>query len=107
IQAAWLAQVRLPLGQSIEQVIDADHDELPLRENVTGQIHLGSAARHELRERVRRILASNRGLLPPTGWHTNAWIDRVLDAAPQHFDRAFDCWRELYRAATRQLIEAQ
>ena len=31
----------------------------------------------------------------------------MLDAAPQHFDRAFDRWRELYRAATRQLIEAQ
>ena len=25
IQAVWLAQVRLPLGRSIEQVIDMDH----------------------------------------------------------------------------------
>src|SRR4029453_6502162 len=96
IQAAWLAQVRLPLGQSIEQVIDADHDELPLRENVTGQIHLGSAARHELRERVRRILASDSGLLTSTGWYTNAWIDRVVDATPQHFERAFVSWRGLF-----------
>src|SRR5207247_9487593 len=52
IQAAWLAQVRLPLGQSIEQVIDTERDELPLRENTAGQIQLVSAARYELRERV-------------------------------------------------------
>ena len=35
------------------------------------------------------------------------WIGRVLDGAPQQFDRAFDRWRELYRAALRQLVEAQ
>jgi len=31
----------------------------------------------------------------------------VLVEAPQEFDRAFDRWRELYRAATQQLLEAQ
>lgn len=36
-----------------------------------------------------------------------AWIDHVLDAARQYFGRGFDRWRELYRAATRQLLEAQ
>ena len=107
IQAAWLAQVRLPLGQSIEQVIDTEQDDLPLRENVAGQMQLGSAARHELRARVQRVLASDSGLLTAAGWFTTDWIDRVLDAAPQHFDRAFDRWRELYHAATRQLLEAQ
>ncbi|OGG43372.1 MAG: DEAD/DEAH box helicase [Candidatus Handelsmanbacteria bacterium RIFCSPLOWO2_12_FULL_64_10] len=107
VQAVWLAQVRLPLGQSVEQVIDTDLDGLPLRENTAGQIRLGEAARHELRERICRILASDSGLLSVTGWFGEAWIDRVLDEAPQRFDRAFDRWRELYRAATRQLMEAQ
>jgi Domain of unknown function (DUF1998) len=97
----------LPLGQSIEQVIDTDGDDLPLRENVAGQVALGAAARYELRERVQRILSSDSAMLAAAGWFTGEWIDRVLDAAPQHFDRAFDRWRELYRAATRQLIEAQ
>ncbi len=56
---------------------------------------------------MRRILVSDSGLLTSAGWFSNAWIDRVLEEAPQHFDRAFDRWRELYRAATRQLLEAQ
>ncbi len=107
VQAAWLAQVRLPLGQSIEQVIDTEQDDLPLRENVAGQMQLGSAARHELRARVQRVLASDGGILTSAGWFTTDWIDCVLDAAPQHFDRAFDRWRELYHTATRQLLEAQ
>src|SRR5205814_6196150 len=59
VQAVWLAQVRLPLGQSIEQVMDTDLDELPLRENEAGQIQLSEAALNELRERIRRILASD------------------------------------------------
>jgi hypothetical protein len=107
LQAAWLAQVRLPPGQSIEQVVNTEPDDLPLQENVAGQIQLGAAARHELQERVGRILESDSGLLTSASWFTDQWIDRVLDEAPQRFDRAFDRWRELYRAATRQLLEAQ
>ena len=107
VQAVWLAQVRLPLGQSIEQVIDTDVDDLPLRTEAAGAIQLGQSARQELRQRVRTILAPDTGILEQTGWFSDAWIDRVLDEAPQQFDRAFDRWRELYRAALRQLLEAQ
>ena len=107
VHAVWLAQVRLPLGQSIEQVIDTDLDNLPLRTEAAGAIQLGESARQELRQRVRTILAPDTGILEQTGWFSDAWIDRVLDEAPQQFDRAFDRWRELYRAALRQLLEAQ
>jgi Lhr-like helicase len=107
VHAVWLAQVRLPLGQSIEQVIDSELDNLPLKTNVAGQIQLSQPARHELRQHVRTILAPDAGLLEETGWFSDTWIDRALDEAPQQFDRAFDRWRELYRAANRQLMEAQ
>jgi hypothetical protein len=40
VHAVWLAQVRLPLGQSIEQVIDSELHNLPLRTNAAGQIQL-------------------------------------------------------------------
>lgn len=107
IHAVWLARVRLPLGQSIEQVIDTQLEALPLHTNAAGQILLNEAARRELREQIQHMLASDTGILATSGWFTNAWIDRVLDEAPQRFDRAFDRWRELYQAATRQLMEAQ
>ena len=31
LHAVWLAQVRLPLGESIEQTVDTDNPDLPLR----------------------------------------------------------------------------
>lgn len=107
LHAVWLAQVRLPLGKSIEEVIDTMLDELPLRENHAGQIQLSEAACHELREQVRRILASDAGTFAAARWFNDAWLEGVLREAPRRFNEAFDRWRELYRAATRQLSEAQ
>jgi ATP-dependent helicase YprA (DUF1998 family) len=106
VHAVWLAQVRLPLGQSIEQVIDTNLDSLPLQTNAAGQIQLSEAARHELRERVHSLLASDRGTLASAGWFSEAWLERVLAEAAQRFDEAFNRWRELFRAATRQFQEA-
>ena len=40
VHAVWLAQVRLPLGQSIEQVIDTELDNLPLKPRPPGQFSL-------------------------------------------------------------------
>jgi ATP-dependent helicase YprA (DUF1998 family) len=107
LHAMWLAQVRLPLGQSLEGIIDLDQDSLPLRENVAAQIRLAPPAQGELRERMRSALSGDLGTLAAAPWFTEAWLDRVIGEAPERFDRAFDRWRELYRAATRQLTEAQ
>jgi hypothetical protein len=102
VHLVWLAQVRPPLGQSIEQVIDTNLDTLPLQTSAAGQLQLGEAARHELRERVRNRLASDSGALASAGWFGPDWIVRVLDEAARRFDEAFNRWRELYREATRQ-----
>ncbi len=107
VHAVWLSRVRLPLGQSIEQVIDTDADDLRLRTDPASQIQLGAAARHELREQVRQILASDARLREAAGWFTDDWIDRVIEDAPRQFDLAFERWRELYRTATRQYQVAQ
>jgi hypothetical protein len=107
LHAVWLAQVRLPLGQSIEQVIETEREELPLRENAAGQVQLGEPTRNDLRDQIRRILAADAGVLAAAAWFSDAWLDSVLSEAPQRFDKAFDRWRELYRAATRELAEAQ
>ncbi len=107
LHALWLAEVRLPLRQSIEEVIDTNQDDLPLRPEAQAAIRLSDSTRQRLRERMRRALQADEALLRATPWFSDAWLDRVLGEAPQAFDRAFDRWRELYRAATRQLLEAQ
>jgi len=107
IQAMWLAQVRLPLGQSIEQVIDTDLDDLPLRTDAAGQIELSAPSRHELREKVQRAISADIGLLETASWYSPTWLDQVLSDAPMKFDEAFSRWRELFKAATRQLVQSQ
>ena len=106
LHALWLAQVRLPLGKSIEEVIDTDLDELPLRTNPAGQILLSDAAWFELRARIQEILAPDREDLAKASWFSDSWIDRVLDEAPKHFNEAFDRWRELYQMAKSQYLSA-
>ncbi|MCX7867375.1 MAG: DEAD/DEAH box helicase [Limisphaera sp.] len=107
IHAMWLAQVRLPLGNSIETVIDLDQQELPLREEVRNQLELSEPARRELIEAVEHVLQPDRDLLQTAPWFSPEWIQQVVRDAPRRFDEAFDRWRELYRACTRQMEEAQ
>ncbi|MDW8020966.1 MAG: DUF1998 domain-containing protein [Chloroherpetonaceae bacterium] len=107
IHAVWLAAVRLPLEQSIEWVIDTDHPELPLREHAAAQIQLTEAMRQEVKAQARRVLAADEGMLAATGWFSEQWLERIIEDAPREFDRAFDRWRELYRAAKCQLDAAR
>jgi Lhr-like helicase len=108
LQAEWLAQVGLPLRKSVLEVIDVDQrDSLPLLASVKPQLTLHVTAQGELRDRLRRILAFDQKKLLESGWFTNQWVERVLDQAPDTFDRAFDRWRELFRAACAMLAEAQ
>ena len=108
LHAVWLAQVRLPLGDSIEEVIDTDDEaQLPLRATVLDAIQLSEPARNEVRERARHILQFDLAALANAGWFSDAWLEAVIAEAPVNFNRAFDRWRELFRAAIRQLTEAQ
>jgi very-short-patch-repair endonuclease len=108
LQAVWLAQVRLPLGDSIEEVIDTDNEtQLPLRTSAADAIQLSDAAKNEVRQRARRILQFDLAALANAGWFSDTWLETVVNEAPTNFNRAFDRWRELFRAALRQLTEAQ
>jgi Lhr-like helicase len=108
LHAVWLAQVRLPLGDSIEEVIDTDDEaQLPLRAAAIDAIQLSEPARNEVLARVRRILQCDLAALANAGWFSDAWLEAVIAEAPVNFNRAFDRWRELFRAAIRQLTEAQ
>jgi hypothetical protein len=107
LHAVWLAQVRLPLGQSIDVTVNTDEDNHPLHTHAAGAIQLSEVARNQVRERMRTILAHDSATLAASGWFSDGWLDTALREAPAEFDRAFNRWRELYRAAIRQLLEAQ
>ncbi len=106
VHAIWLAEVSLPLGQSIEQVIDINKESFPLFPHVEAQIRLSADRLQAVYNRAESAL--NLGEIKRFApWLTDAWLERVLADAPQEFDRAFDRWRELYRAAIRQRDDAR
>ncbi|MDZ7314672.1 MAG: DEAD/DEAH box helicase [candidate division KSB1 bacterium] len=107
LHALWLAEIRLPLRQSIEEVIDTAQDALPLRPEVQAAIQLNDSTRHRLRERMRRALQADEAWLRSARLYSEDRLNRIIEEAPQAFDRAFDRWRELYRAAKRQRDEAR
>jgi Lhr-like helicase len=106
LHAMWLAHVRLSLGDSIEQVIDTEQSGLPLRENVRAQINLSPQMRGLLLRQMQAVLQFDAGLLSQTTWYNTAWLEQVIQQAPQEFDKAFDRWRELYQIADEQLRKA-
>lgn len=107
IHAVWLAEVGLPLQESIESVINTDqYPELPLRENAAQQIVLDETRRNLVLQRVREMLHADIGLFHSVAWFNERWIRSVVENAAEEFDRAFNRWRELYRSATQQLQEA-
>ena len=108
VQAEWLAQIGLPLRQSVRDVIDVDQlDSLPLKDEVTPYLRLNDRARAELLERLQRVFAYDLQELRQTGWFNQKWLEQLVDTAPERFDRAFDRWRELFRTASAQLHQAQ
>src|SRR5262249_23758880 len=92
LHAVWLAQVRLPLGESVEQTLDTENPELPLRAAAADALQLSEAARNEVRVRCRRILEFDDADLRNAGWFTESWLDDVIAEAPENFDGAFDRW---------------
>ncbi len=107
LHALWLARINVPLGNSIENVLDLERADLPLREEVRSAMELTERDRQSLREEMLRVLRSDRDELETLPWFGDEWIDRILREAPSAFTRAFDRWREMYRAANEQLNRAR
>jgi ATP-dependent helicase YprA (DUF1998 family) len=107
IQAAWLAEVGLPLGSSVGETLDIESADLSLNTNARGQIQLSDERQARLRQAVLEMLRADEEDLGAAGWWSSEWVKGVIAEAPRHFDRAFDRWREMYRAADAQLRRAQ
>ncbi|MGD9525489.1 MAG: helicase-related protein, partial [Pseudonocardia sp.] len=106
VQAVWLAETNLKLGNAIPAIIDIGYDEaagppapvLRLHDHVDaaiGDSQVPARAVLAARAVLRELAESYR---ETTWWH-DQWVEDVVAAASHQFDRAFGRWRDLYRAA--------
>lgn len=107
MHAVWLAATRLPVERSIEEWLDIQHQDLPLKDEVRACISLSENRLQECIEQGRRILSASQAELASSVWWRDSWLEDVFQHAAESFDRAMDRWRHLFRAATQQMLEAQ
>lgn len=106
VQAIWLAESGLKLGRSIAEIIDIGYDEdsrspdpkLPLHDHVAEALRDESARRRAIAA-AREVLTGMLDDFADTAWWHETWIEDTVRAAGEQFNRAFDRWRGLFRAA--------
>lgn len=106
IHAIWLAYIKLSLGNSIYDLVEITLPNYPLREPIKAQLQLSLNRLNECLSEAEKIIESCHIDESNTDWYSKDWLKNVLIRAPEEFDRAFERWRELYRAAEQQWLEA-
>jgi hypothetical protein len=105
LQATWLACIERPLASEISQLLDLDPPERPLRPDVIEPMRDPHVAA-EATARIRRVIDQLGGDLSresaPWFLGRDQLAATIVDSAAGRFDRAFDRWRELFRAAEQQ-----
>ncbi len=109
LHAIWLACTGVSLRQSIQDLLDTNQPQqnYPLRPEIAEQLKLSLTVLGECRDACQQVLRECGADLASAEWFTDQWLDTVLHEAPMRFDRAFDRWRELFRSAWNQLVQAQ
>jgi len=99
------------LNTSIGDIIECENVlHLPISEGVKTALILSEEQQQRVREDFERTINDLNDATESSGrfpdWLTDEWIMTSIEAFPDEFDRAFDRWRRLYRAAQTQIKEA-
>ncbi|MGW2696122.1 protein kinase domain-containing protein [Streptomyces sp. NPDC001296] len=106
LQGIWIAEAGLKLGRAIPEVLDVSYPDTGDRPNPALQLlpdilaaSLDQSAQRRTIDAALRVLAPLLpGFADTTWWHDD-WIQDRVRTVPERFDRAFDRWRQLFRAA--------
>ncbi|MBQ1091350.1 protein kinase [Streptomyces sp. B93] len=106
LQGIWIAEAGLRLGRSLPEVLDVSYPDtgdrpnpaLHLLPDIRDAAHDDGAQRRTVAAALRVLGPLFRDFTETTWWHDD-WIDDKVRTVAERFDRAFDRWRSLFRAA--------
>ncbi|WP_122619053.1 protein kinase [Streptomyces sp. Tu 4128] len=106
LQGIWIAEAGLRLGRSVPDVLDVSHPDtgdrpdpaLELLPDILAASHDDGAQRRTVDAALRVLGPLLTDFVDTTWWHDD-WIQDKVRTVPERFDRAFDRWRSLFRAA--------
>ena len=108
LYSTWLATTGIALGRGMQEILDLNTPGFPIRLDLDADLKGASRERYfrDAVERAQNIIdRTPEALTAP--WFSNNWVEETLRSAPDEFDRAFDRWRELYRAASDDRDDAR
>lgn len=108
IYSLWLSQTGARLGSSMNEILDLDGDDYPLKTDLKSQLTLNNQSLKTCTEAINKILSDHfcEQDLNKTNWYNPDYIYDILKNAVNCFDRAGDRWRKLYGEAVNQRDEA-
>ncbi|MHC5902392.1 protein kinase domain-containing protein [Streptomyces sp. S6] len=106
LQGIWIAEAGLRLGRSLPEVLDVSYPDsgdrpdpaLHLLSDIRDAAHDDGAQRRTVNAALRVLGPLFKDFADTTWWHDD-WIDDKVRTVAERFDRAFDRWRSLFRAA--------
>ncbi|WP_134661943.1 MULTISPECIES: protein kinase [unclassified Amycolatopsis] len=112
VQAIWLAEAGLKLGNTIPQVLDVSYDkeartpapDLDLLDDID-QKRRDAGAQERTAAAARAVFGSLLADFAEMPWWDDLWLDKVSRGAGEEFNRAFNRWRNLFTAALRDQAE--
>jgi superfamily II DNA/RNA helicase/very-short-patch-repair endonuclease len=108
LHAVWLAETGQKLPSSIKDLLDLSQDDgLPVRAELVETLD-SKAPRDRAARRAGVILNMLHDELKPetAPWYSDTWLDSAMAGAFLNFEEAYERWRSLFRATTRQMKEA-
>jgi superfamily II DNA/RNA helicase len=108
LHAVWLAETGQKLPSSIKDLLDLTQDDgLPVRAELIESLD-SKAPRDRAARRASVILRMLHDELKPetAPWFNDTWLDSAIAGAFLNFEQAYERWRSLFRATTRQMKEA-
>ncbi|MHC5728207.1 MAG: helicase-related protein, partial [Nostoc sp.] len=109
VYSIWLAHTGLYLENSMNQILELDSPDCPLKEDVSQRITMSQEKLAKCLAATKLILSDTfcQNDLNKTSWYSENWLQFTLENAHNAFDQACDRWRRLYKDAVEQLDKAR
>ncbi|MBF0614661.1 MAG: DEAD/DEAH box helicase [Magnetococcales bacterium] len=105
LHSVWLAETGQKLGTSVKEVLDLEKpDSLPVRNDLATFMDTPSVRERAARRAIAILaMVENELTKEIAPWYGPEWQNNAIHASFQQFNQAFDRWRSLYRATTKQM----
>lgn len=108
LQALWLAESKVPLNDSIGEILNTENQCL-MKDEILKQFNEAQITEAVI-PKMESVLKQVEGFIKESQahWYTNAkaYATQVAQNGMKSFDRAFSRWRDIYNASTSQELHA-